>query len=91
MRLHRQGHSAEKIASLRGFVISTIHNHLSEAIQHRELDADPRDYFSSEAVTELRAAVAEHGLESLGKLKEALGNRYDYPLLNYFRAFELRK
>ena len=91
LRLHRQGHGVEKIASLRGLVASTIHSHLAQAIQHREFDADPRDYFTAEEETELRAAAAEHGLESLGKLKEVLGNRYDYPVLHYFRAFALRK
>lgn len=30
-------------------------------------------------------------MESLGKLKEALGNLHDYPVLNYFRAFEQRR
>jgi hypothetical protein len=38
----------------------------------------------------MREAAAEHGLESLGKLKEALNNRFDYPTLHYFRAFETR-
>ncbi|MHB1078569.1 MAG: DNA helicase RecQ [Prosthecobacter sp.] len=91
LRLHRQGHSVEKIATLRGFAISTIHNHLAQAIQQGELKADSRDYFTAEEEDELRAAAAEHGMESLGKLKEALGNRYDYPVLHYFRAFETRK
>jgi ATP-dependent DNA helicase RecQ len=91
LRLHRQGHSAEKIASLRSLASSTIHSHLSQAIQQNELKADARDYFTAEEENELRVASAEHGLESLGKLKEALGNRYDYPVLHYFRAFETRK
>ena len=91
LRLHRQGHSAEKIASLRSLASSTIHNHLAQAIQQNELKANARDYFTAEEEDELRAAAAEHGLESLGKLKEALGNRYDYPVLHYFRAFETRK
>lgn len=91
LRLHRQGHSVEKIATLRSLVISTIHNHLAQAIQQGELKADSRDYYSAAEEAELRAAAAEHGMESLGKLKEALGNRYDYPVLHYFRAFETRK
>ena len=91
LRLQRQGHSAEKIAALRSLAISTIHNHLAQGIQQGELKADPRDYFTAEEEGELRAAVAEHGMESLGKLREALGNRYDYPVLQYFRAFETRK
>ncbi|MFZ2276175.1 MAG: DNA helicase RecQ [Prosthecobacter sp.] len=91
LRLQRQGHSAEKIASLRSLVTSTIHNHLAQAIQQGELKADPRDYYTAEEEAELRAAAAEHGMESLGKLKEALSNRFEYPVLHYFRAFETRK
>ncbi|WP_395740458.1 DNA helicase RecQ [Prosthecobacter sp.] len=91
LRLQRQGHSAEKIAELRGLAISTIHNHLAQAIQAGELKADPRDYYNAEEEAEMQAAASEHGIESLGKLKETLGNRYDYPVLHYFRAFETRK
>ncbi|MDI1313459.1 ATP-dependent DNA helicase RecQ, partial [Prosthecobacter sp.] len=91
LRLHRQEHSAEKIAALRGLVIGTIHSHLAQGIQQGEVKADPRDYYSVEEEEELRAAAAEHGVESLGKLKEALSNRYEYPVLHYFRAFETRK
>jgi ATP-dependent DNA helicase RecQ len=90
MRLHRQGHSPEKIASLRSLVVGTLHSHLAQAIQFGELQADPRDYFTEAEEAELRAAAAEHGLESLGKLKEALGNRFEYPVLHYFRAFSMR-
>lgn len=88
LRLFRQGHSAEQIATQRSLVTSTIHSHLAQAIRCGELKADPRDYYSAEEEAEMRAAAAEHGLESLGKLKEALDHRYEYPLLNYFRAFE---
>ncbi|WP_395743884.1 DNA helicase RecQ [Prosthecobacter sp.] len=91
LRLQRQGHSAEKIAALRGLVVSTIHSHIAQGIQRGEVKADPRDYYSAEEEAELRAAAAEHGMESLGKLREALGNRYEYPVLHYFRAFETRK
>jgi ATP-dependent DNA helicase RecQ len=91
LRLLRQGHSAEKIAALRNLVPGTVHSHLAQAIQQGELKADPRDYFSEAEEAELRAAAAEHGLESLGKLREALGNRFEYPVLHYFRAFEMRR
>lgn len=91
LRLHRLGHSAEKIASLRSLAASTIHSHLAQGIQQGELKADARDYFTAAEEDELRVAAAEHGMESLGKLREALGNRYDYPVLHYFRAFETKK
>lgn len=91
LRLFHQGRSVEQIATLRSLVTSTIHSHLAQAIRHGVLKADPRDYFSADEEAEMRAAAAEHGMESLGKLKEALGNRHDYPVLNYFRAFEQRR
>ena len=90
LRLFRQGLSPETIASQRNLVISTIHSHLAQVITSGDLQADPRDYFSAEDEQTLRQAAAEHGLESLGKLREALGNQFDYPTLHYFRAFEMR-
>ncbi len=91
LRLFRQGLSPERIATQRSLTVSTVHNHLSQAIAGGVLQADPRDYYSAEDEQMMRQAVAEHGLESLGKLKEALNNRFDYPTLHYFRAFETRK
>ena len=88
LRLLRQGLSPEKIASQRSLVISTIHSHLALAISQGDLMADPRDYFTEEEERIMRQAAAEHGLESLGKLREACGNQFDYPTLHYFRAFE---
>ena len=90
LRLHRQGLSPERIAAQRGLVISTIHNHLAQAIASGALQADPRDYYSIEDEQTMRLAADEHGLESLGRLKEALANRFDYPTLHYFRAFQSR-
>ncbi|MBP7948954.1 MAG: DNA helicase RecQ [Verrucomicrobiales bacterium] len=91
LRLRSQGLSAEQIAAQRNLVVSTIHSHLAQAIRFGALQADPRDYYTADEEAEFRAAAAEHGLDSLGKLKEALGNRYDYPVLNYFRAFMLKE
>ena len=90
LRLHRQGLSPERIAAQRSLVISTVHSHLAQAIQQGELKAELHDYFTPEQIAELRAAAAEHGLESLSKLKAALADQYDYPSLHYFRAFETR-
>jgi ATP-dependent DNA helicase RecQ len=90
LRLHRQGLSPEQIAAQRSLVISTVHSHLAQAIQQGELKAELHDYFTPEQIAELRAAAAEHGLESLSQLKAALADQYDYPSLHYFRAFETR-
>lgn len=90
LRLYRQGLSPDEIAAQRGLVVATIHSHLAQAIASGALQADPRDYYSAEDERLLRQAVAEHGLGSLGKLKEALDHRLDYVALHYFRAFENR-
>ena len=90
LRLYRQGLSPEKIAAQRSLAASTIHSHLAQSIASGGLQADPRDYYSVEDEQTMRQAADEHGFESLGKLKEALANRYDYPTLHYFRAFEMR-
>ena len=90
LRLYRQGLSPDEIAAQRGLVVATIHSHLAQSIASGALQADPRDYYSAEDEQLLRQAVAEHGLASLGKLKEALDHRLDYVALHYFRAFENR-
>ncbi|MCP5560506.1 MAG: DNA helicase RecQ [Verrucomicrobiaceae bacterium] len=90
VRLFQQGMSAEKIAEQRGLAASTVHNHLAQAIQNKLLPAEPRDFYSAEDEAMLRKAADEHGMESLSVLREALQQRFDYPTLHYFRAFQLR-
>jgi len=90
LRLARQGKTAEEIARLRGLVVGTIHSHLAQAIATGDLPADPRDYYSAEDEQAMREAADEHGFSSLGKLREVLGNRFEYSTLHYFRAFEQR-
>ena len=89
LQLHKQGLSVEKIAAQRGLALNTIHSHLAQAITIGKFNADPRDYFSAEEEALLQQAANEHGLESLGKLREALENRFDYPTLHYFKAFAM--
>ena len=91
IRLFQQGMSPEKIAQQRGLATSTIHSHLAQGIQSKQLDADPRDFYSAEDEALLRKAAEEHGFESLSVLRDALQQRFDYPTLHYFRAFQLRK
>jgi ATP-dependent DNA helicase RecQ len=91
LRLCRQGLGPEQIAIQRSLAVGTIHSHLARAIAAGELAADPRDYFSVEDEEAMRGAAAQYGLDSIGKLKEALGDRFDYPVLHYFRAFRQRR
>ena len=91
LRLYRQGLSVDQIATQRSLVLSTIHSHIAQAISTGELKAELRDYFTEEDEQILRQAAESNGLESLSKLKEALGDRFDYPTLHYFRAFMSRK
>jgi ATP-dependent DNA helicase RecQ len=90
LRLHRQGHVPQAIAERRNLAISTVHNHLAQAIEVGEWAADPREFYTVEEEAELRTAAAEHGLNSLALLKSALPEKYEYQTLHYFRAFEKR-
>ena len=91
LRLYRQGLSVDQIATQRSLVLSTIHSHIAQAISTGELKAEMRDYFTEEDEQILRQAAESNSLESLSKLKEVLGDRFDYPTLHYFRAFMSRK
>jgi hypothetical protein len=55
------------------------------------LDADPREFFSLEAETEIRKAADAHGFNALGPLHAALDGRYPYETLYLFRAFARRQ
>ena len=90
LRLYQEGKSAEQIASSRNLAPSTVHGHLAQAISSGDLAASARDHYTLEEETMMREAALEHGMESLSKLRAALNDAVDYPVLHYFRAFETR-
>ncbi len=88
--LYRSLRSIDAVASARGLKPSTITQHLATAIATGELDIDPREFYSEDDETAMRAAAASHGLGSLGPLHGALGGRIPYETLHLFRAFQQR-
>lgn len=85
-QLFREGLQVDEIARRRALVPNTVHAHLALAIASGELVASLRDFMSAEDEALIRAAAAEHGLESTKRLRDALDERIDYVTLNYFRA-----
>jgi len=88
LRLRQEGLEVEVIAERRGLKERTIHQHLCQAITCGALEPDPRAYYSAEDEVLLREAADKVGLQSLGALRTATGDRFDYITLGYFRAIE---
>ncbi len=86
----RAGQSIDQIAAAAGLKRSTICRHLADAIAAGKLEAAPRDFYSPEDERAISAAAEAHGLDSLGKLHEALGDRIPYEKLHFYRAFATR-
>jgi len=87
----RAGQSIDQIAAAAGLKRSTIAKHLADAIAAGKLDASPRQFYSLEDERAISAAVELHGLDSLGLLHEALGERISYETLHFYRAFATRE
>ncbi len=87
--LFRAGSSPEDIARQRGLKVTTILGHLASGVDAGEsIDLDR--LLDPEARREIEASFGQHGFESLGKVFEALGGRYDYGLLRVFRSCKQR-
>jgi len=74
--LHLQGKDIATIAAERGLAVSTIENHLAHFVASGELGLD--GLVAADKTEQIRQAAAEHGSDSLGKLKAALGDDYSY-------------
>ena len=90
LELHRAGKSVAEIAAERGFVESTIENHLAAAIANGEA-LDPRAFYTAEEEQEIRTALEGYTEESLKPVFEHLGGRISYGKLRIFRALEARR
>ncbi len=96
IRLFRQGHDLDTIATRRNLSRGTVAQHLAKAIAARELDADPRSFYTEEEAWRIETAAArsEHGLNRLGPLHTALsespGMSITYEQLHLYRAFAIR-
>lgn len=74
--LSLQGKDIATIAAERGLAVSTIENHLAHFVASGKLDLD--DLVAAEKIEQIRQAAAEHGCDSLGKLKAELDDDCSY-------------
>jgi ATP-dependent DNA helicase RecQ len=85
----REGASVEKIALKRGLVTSTIYGHLATGLEMGEA-VDLRRFVSAADESRIAAAFAKCGLKDLARVREMLGEKYDFPILQVCRAARLR-
>jgi len=85
LRLFRAGKTVAAIAQARGLKTSTIYGHLEEALLAGEA-LDLNQLITATAQKEIAAAFTQHGFGSLGRVVEALGNKYNYGECRLVRA-----
>jgi Helix-turn-helix domain len=92
LRLFRLGKKPAEIAAARGVTVGTVCTHLAAAIVAKEIQVDPRDFYSieDEQLMAGAASTIESGCERLTPLYEALGGKIAYETLHLFRAFNQR-
>ena len=86
----RNGQSVAEIAAARGLAMTTIENHLAQAILLGE-NIDPRRFYSAAEEAEIRAAFSGYQEEALKPVFEHLEGRFRYGQLRLFRAFQCRE
>ena len=85
----RSGESVDDISRARGFVRSTIYDHLEAAIQSGE-SLEPDHFFSDAQHEEIASAFRKVSNGRLADVRSLLGGKYDYGRLRIFRAFAAR-
>jgi uncharacterized protein YpbB len=74
--LYLQGNSIKEIAEKREFVTSTIEGHIAHYIKLGQLSIN--DFVNEEKIATIRKAFEDKGRESLGLVKEHLGDDFSY-------------
>ncbi|MFQ6014061.1 MAG: RecQ family ATP-dependent DNA helicase [Anaerolineae bacterium] len=74
--LFRRGLSPTQIAQERGLKDSTIYNHLAQLIEAGQIEVD--DVVPSEVQAQIRAVIAQVGVEALSPIKERLPEGISY-------------
>jgi ATP-dependent DNA helicase RecQ len=91
LRRFQAGESIDEISCARGFVRSTIYDHLLAAIEFGKLPQAWKRFFTSAQEKEIAAAFRHiRGGGTLTDVSAILGNRYDIGLLRIFRALAAR-
>jgi ATP-dependent DNA helicase RecQ len=85
LRRFRSGESVDDISRARGFVWSTVYDHLEAAIRSGE-SLEPDRFFTSEQREEIAAAFRRVSDGRLADVRALLNAKYDYDELRIFRA-----
>ena len=88
LEAYRQGKSAAEIAEIRGLKVTTIHNHLANAVEHGELVVSARDFYSESDEARLTEAVKKHGAEKLSPIFAELNGEVEYDIIRMYLAIE---
>ena len=83
--MFKSGKTIAEIAQQRGFVNSTIENHLAWFIGRGELDI--LDLLSAEKLAVIKEKISELNTESLKEIKVALGDDYSYGEIRMVKEF----
>jgi ATP-dependent DNA helicase RecQ len=89
LRRFRSGESVDDISRARGFVRSTIYDHLEAAIKSGER-LEPDRFFTAAQHEEIASAFRKVFNGSLADIKSLLNGKYDYGELRIFRALGAR-
>jgi ATP-dependent DNA helicase RecQ len=85
LNFHRAGRNVAEIARIRNLAEGTVISHIATAIECGEA-VDISRYVNSEEFCEMETAFRTHGFHSLGIVREALREKYDYGPLKLVRA-----
>ena len=85
LELFKSGKTIAEIAQTRGFVETTIENHLAQAIENGE-KLDPLAFYTPEEEQQMQAAFAGYEETSNKPVFEHLGGRVSYGKLRLYRA-----
>jgi ATP-dependent DNA helicase RecQ len=85
LRLFRSGESVDDISRARGFVRSTIYDHLEAAIKSGE-SLEPDQFFTAAQCEEIAAAFRGVSDGRLADVRSLLNAKYEYGELRIFRA-----
>ncbi|MEQ8957257.1 MAG: helix-turn-helix domain-containing protein, partial [Coleofasciculus sp. C2-GNP5-27] len=90
LQLYQQGLSVEEIAEKRGYVPSTIINHLSELIEKNQ-PVDLNRFVPVERQKLIWQAIQKIGTNSLRSLRDHLGEDYSYDEIRLVRSWWIRE
>jgi ATP-dependent DNA helicase RecQ len=86
LRRFERGKTVDEIARERGFVRSTIYDHLLAAIESGKLPEARKQFFTPAQEKEIAAAFRQVSNGTLVDVNALLGGKYDIGLLRMFRA-----